>query len=222
MATTKNTSAPPAPSPAKARPAKAAPAARALPRQPTAPVKSAAEVKAAVAQEAAAQQVRVALQLQMKHWEQAVQLFSQRKYAQALARFGEAAGGPAAHISDKARSYSQICERKIGGADVNLQTADDHFNYGVERLNARDMEAARRHLDRALALQPNGEHILFTLALCCGLAGDGAAACENLKRAISLEPKNRILARQDPEFMALGQQIPALRSLLTQENADSF
>ena len=103
---------------------------------------------------------------------------------------------------------------------MDLQTADDHFNYGVERLNARDMEVARRHLDRALALEPDGEHILFTLALCCGLAGDGAGACENLKRAIELEPKNRILARQDPEFSALAQQFPALRALLAPENAE--
>ena len=57
---------------------------------------------------------------------------------------------------------------------MDLQTSDDHFNYGVERLNARDMDVARKHLDRALAMEPNGEHILFTLALCCGLAGDGA------------------------------------------------
>jgi len=84
------------------------------------------------------------------------------------------------------------------------------------------MEVARRHLDRALAMEPEGEHILFTLALCCGLVGDGAGACENLKRAIALEPKNRILARQDPEFSALAQQLPALRALLTSESADSF
>jgi hypothetical protein len=51
------------------------------------------------------------------------------------------------------------------------------------------------------------------MALCCGIAGDGNGACENLRRAINLEPRNRILARQDPEFMALGSQFPALRML---------
>jgi Tfp pilus assembly protein PilF len=186
------------------------------------PVKSAAEVKAAAALEAAASQARAALQLQMKQWEEAVHLFSQKNFSPAHARFSEAAAGPAAHIADKARSYAQICARKMNGGDVDLRTADDHFNYGVERLNARDMDVARRHLDRALAMEPNGEHILFTLALCCGLAGDSGAACENLKRAIALEPKNRILARQDPEFLALAQQLPALRALLTPETSDSF
>jgi tetratricopeptide (TPR) repeat protein len=217
MATTKKTTAEAAQKTAKAPAANRPPASH-----PAIAAKSAAELKVAAALEAAASQVRAALQLQMKQWEEAVQLFSRKQFAQAQARFAEAAAGPAAHIADKARSYAQICARKTNGAEVDLKTADDHFNYGVERLNARDMEAARHHLDRALALEPDGEHILFTLALCCGLAGDGAGACENLKRAIAREPKNRILARQDPEFSALAQQLPALRALLSTENADSL
>ena len=190
---------------------------------PQAPVKSAAELKAAAALETAAAQGRAALQLQMKEWEQAVALFSQKQFAKAQTGFEKAARGPAAHIADKARSYAQICARKTDQPEVRLETADDHFNYGVERLNVRDMAVARQHLSQALTLDPDGEHILFTLALCCGLAGDAAAACENLKRAIDLEPKNRILARQDPEFLALAQQIPGLRALLAPpETVDSL
>lgn len=217
MATTKKTTADPA-----QKPAKAPLALRSVPAQPAPPVRSAAELKAAAALEAAAAQGRAALQLQMKQWEEAVGMFSQKQFAAANERFTLAATGPAAHIADKARSYAQICARKMSGTEVDLHTADDHFNYGVERLNARDMDVARRHLDRALAMEPDGEHILFTLALCCGLSGDGAGACENLRRAIALEPRNRILARQDPEFSALAQQLPALRALLAPENADSF
>src|SRR5665213_2176154 len=217
MATTKKTIVAPA-----RKPVKNPTAVRTLPTKPPIPVKSASELKAAAALEAAVVQARAALQTQMKQWEEAVRLFSQKKFAPAHARFSEAATGPAAHIADKARSYAQICARKMNGAVVDLQTSDDHFNYGVERLNARDMDVARKHLDRALAMEPEGEHILFTLALCCGLSGDGAGACENLKRAIALEPKNRILARQDPEFSALAQQLPALRALLAPENVDSY
>jgi Tfp pilus assembly protein PilF len=213
MATTKKTNA--------ATASKAAKAPAAARTGSTSAAKSASEVKAA-ALEAAASQSRAALQQQMKQWEDAVHLFSQKKFTQAHDRFNEAAGGPAAHIADKARSYAQICARKMKGSAVDLRTADDHFNYGVERLNARDMDSARHHLDHALAMDPNGEHILFTLALCCGLAGDGPAACENLKKAIALEPKNRILARQDPEFLALAQQMPALRALLTPETIESY
>ena len=163
-----------------------------------------------------------ASEVQLKIYEHAVQLFSQRKLAEARDRFLEVAKGPAPHISDKARSYVQVCDRRTGGTQVKLSTAEDHFNYGVERLNARDVELAKHHLGRALAMQPDADHVLFTLALCCGLAGDGNGACENLKRAIDLEPRNRILARQDPEFSALASQFPALRALLTSEPSGSY
>jgi tetratricopeptide (TPR) repeat protein len=152
--------------------------------------------------------------IQLKTYEEAVSLFSQSKLPEALQRFLDAAKGPAQHISDKARSYAQVCERRTANFDLKLHTAEDHFNYGVERLNARDVDRAKDHLGRALKLQPDAEHVLYTMALCCGLAGDSNGACENLKRAIDLEPRNRILARQDPEFAALASQLPALRALL--------
>jgi tetratricopeptide (TPR) repeat protein len=159
---------------------------------------------------------------QLKTWEQAVQLFTKRQFAEASEGFQEAAKGPAAHIADKARSYLRICERKVATREVEFHTAEDHFNYGVERLNARDIEMARFHFGRALVLQPDADYILYTMALCCGLAGDGNAACENLKRAITIEPRNRILARQDPEFSALAAQLPALRALLNTDGTGSL
>jgi hypothetical protein len=163
-----------------------------------------------------------AIQVQLKIYEEAVQLFSQRKLAEARDRFLEVAKGPAPHISDKARSYVQVCDRRTGGAQVQLSTAEDHFNYGVERLNARDVELAKHHLGCALAMQPDADHVLYTLALCCGFAGDGNGACENLKRAIDLEPRNRILARQDPEFSALAALFPGLRALLVAEPSGPY
>jgi tetratricopeptide (TPR) repeat protein len=187
-----------------------------------APAKSAAEVRAAAALEAATTQARAALQSQMKAWEDGVRQFSLKKFSAAQTHFREAAGGPAAHIADKARSYAQICERRMSGPALELKTAEEHFTYGVERLNARDIETARKHLNRALALDPDAEHILFTLALCCGLAGDGNGACENLKRAIAIEPKNKVLARQDPEFLLLAQQLPDLRALLSVDGAENL
>lgn len=163
-----------------------------------------------------------AFEIQLRIYEHAVQLFSQQKLVEARDRFLEVAKGPAPHISDKARSYAQVCERRTSRIQIQLSTAEDHFNYGVERLNARDVELAKHHLGLALAMQPDADHVLFTLALCCGLAGDGNGACENLKRAIDIEPRNRILARQDPEFTALAGQFPALRAMLAPEPAGTW
>lgn len=179
---------------------------------------AAAEVKpakaAAKAPVAAQAPVKTPAALQMEVWVQAVRNFSQGRFAEALRLFSEVAKGPARDVADKARTYIQVCERRMGQANMDLRTAEDHFNYGVERLNARDFEKARTHLGRAATLDPAGEHILYTLALCCGLTGDQDGAFENLRRAIELEPRNRVIARQDPEFAPLVQQLPSLRMLL--------
>jgi tetratricopeptide (TPR) repeat protein len=159
-------------------------------------------------------------ELQFRTWARAVQLFSERRYPEAAALFREAARGPAVHVADKARSYEQICERFRPEAQVEFRTAEEHFYYGVERLNARDLPQARTHLTQALRLQPEGDHIFYTLSLCCGFSGDGNGAYENLKRAIDLDPNNRVMARQDSEFAALAQQFPSLRALLGPETAD--
>jgi len=150
----------------------------------------------------------------MKTWDAAVRLFTRGKYEEAAELFREAAKGPAVHVADKARSYGQICERKIARPAMEFRTAEDHFYFGVERLNARDLEQARHHFSRALRLQPEGDHILYTLALCCGFAGDMDGAYENLKRAIDLDSRNRAMARQDSEFRALAAQFPLLLTLL--------
>jgi tetratricopeptide (TPR) repeat protein len=160
---------------------------------------------------------RSAQEQQLADYESALKMFSQQQFAEAAGLFAKVVEGPARNIADKARAYMQVCQRKTAQLETDFQNADDHFNYGVERLNARDIEKARHHLGRALAMKPDAEYIVYTMALCCGLSGDGSGACENLKRAIELEPKNRILARQDPEFAILSQQIPALRALLGTE-----
>jgi len=184
--------------------------------------KSNAGPRAAAVQASPASKVAAAVEppsaseLQLKIYEHAIRLFSQRKLPEARDRFLEAAKGPAASISDKARTYIQVCDRRTAEVAAPALTAEDHFNHGVERLNASDVERAKHHFGRALQLQPQADHILYTMALCCGLAGDGNGACENLRRAIDLEPRNRILARQDPEFLALTSQFPTLRALLDQ------
>lgn len=153
---------------------------------------------------------------QKQAWSDAMRLFGERRFGDAIAHFEAVAAGPDSQIADKARSYREICARKTSGDDaLQLRTAEDHFNYGVERMNARDLQRARHHLERALALDPRGDHIYYTLALCSGFGGDGNGACENLKYAIALEPRNRILARQDAEFASLAAQFPALRGLFS-------
>ena len=52
------------------------------------------------------------------------------------------------------------------------------------------------------------------LPLVQAMAGDLAGAHEHLRRAIELEPRNRIMARQDADFAALAGQ-PQFQALLS-------
>ena len=57
-------------------------------------------------------------------------------------------------------------------------------------------------------MAPGTDHIHYALALAQALGGDSPSAHENLKRAIELEPRNRLIARQDADFAPLAHQPP--------------
>jgi Flp pilus assembly protein TadD len=78
----------------------------------------------------------------------------------------------------------------------------------VALINSRNLPEARTHLEKALEMSPAADHVHYALALAQALAGDLANAQQNLKRAIELEPRNRLIARQDADFAPLANQPP--------------
>jgi Flp pilus assembly protein TadD len=109
-----------------------------------------------------------------------------------------------------------MCNRRLQQSTVSFGTAEEHYNYGVALINARNLAEARTHLEKALAIAPGSDHIHYALALAQALSGDLASAHENLRRAIELEPRNRVIARQDADFAPLANQA-VFRSLLYPE-----
>ena len=99
-----------------------------------------------------------------------------------------------------------MCNRRLEQTTVSFDTAEDYYNYGVALINTRKLTEARTHLEKALEIAPESDHIHYALALAQALAGDFAGAYENLKRAIELEPRNRLIARQDADFAPLANQ----------------
>ncbi len=145
---------------------------------------------------------------QLATFEAAMKLFHARKLQEGRDLFEAAAAGPERDIAQRARLHVAMCDRRLQKGSVNLQSAEDYYNYGVALLNTRNVPEARRHLERALELSPNADHVLYALGLARALGGDVNAAYESLKRAIELEPRNRIIARQDADFAHLANQPP--------------
>lgn len=145
---------------------------------------------------------------QLGSFESAMRLFHERKLQQARDLFQIAAGGPERDVAQRARLHIAMCDRRLEQQTVKLQSAEDYYNYGVALINSRNIVEARRHLEQAVQMAPDADHIHYALALAQALSGDTASAHENLRRAIELEPRNRIIARQDPDFAPLAGHPP--------------
>ncbi len=159
-------------------------------------------------------------QAQLKSFEQAVRLFHAQKFAEARELFVTASGGPNREMAHNAELHVRMCDRRLEKPSVELKTAEEHYNYGVAMINVRNLTEALQHLEAALKLEPQADHVYYALALSKGLAGDLDGAHENLKRAIELEPRNRIAARQDADFALFADQ-PQIQQLLFPEKTGS-
>jgi len=145
-------------------------------------------------------------EVQLADFEAASKLFHTRKFREAHELFLRAAEGPESDVAHRARLHAAMCAQRFEHSEVRCETVEDHYNYGVALLNARKVDDARMHLERALQMAPDSEHIHYALAGAHALTADAARAYEHLKRAIELDPKNRIMARQDGDFAAVAGQ----------------
>ena len=144
--------------------------------------------------------------VQLANFEAASKLFHARKFREAHELFLSAAEGPERDVAHRARLHAAMCAQRFEQPEVRCDTVEDHYNYGVALMNARMVEEARAHLERALQMAPDSEHIHYALAGVHALTADAARAYEHLKRAIELDPKNRIMARQDGDFASVAGQ----------------
>jgi tetratricopeptide (TPR) repeat protein len=144
----------------------------------------------------------------MAAFEAAMKLFHARKLKEARDLFQQASLGPERDVAQRANLHIAMCDRRLQHAQVALGTAEDYYNYGVALINSRNLAEARAHLEKGLQIDPQADHIHYALAVAQALSGDLNAAHESLRRAIELEPRNRLTARQDADLAPLANQAP--------------
>jgi Flp pilus assembly protein TadD len=156
----------------------------------------------------------LALEREQSHlFDDAIAEFRAGRYSQARELFQAAAGGPNPGMTHSARLHVLMCEQRLGAGQVSLQTPDELYNYSIALINSRRLSEAEERLRQAAVLAPAADHIYYALALCLALRGDLHGAHANLKRAIEIDPRNRVAARNDPDFAEAG-QLPPLAELL--------
>jgi tetratricopeptide (TPR) repeat protein len=163
--------------------------------------------------EQAAKAERQLEQRQTEYYEKAVAYFNARKFSRALPLMEKAAEGPNVTLRHRARVYADICRQQVHSEKVELKTADDHYNYGVKLMNDRRLEEAERHLQRALRLAPKAGYLHYANAVLSALQGNAESAFVNLKRAIEIDPLNRVLARNDADLGSIMSHPPIAQLL---------
>jgi len=153
---------------------------------------------------------------QLGSFEAAMKLFHTGNLKQARELFEQATLGPERDVAQRSRLHIAMCDRRLERDGVSLRSAEDYYTYGIALLNSRKIPEARTHLEQALRLAPEADHIHYAMAAAQVLHGDLTGAHEHLKRAIEIEPRNRLHARQDTDFAHLSHQ-PPFESLLYPE-----
>jgi tetratricopeptide (TPR) repeat protein len=140
----------------------------------------------------------------IRSFEAGVRHFNRQRFEKARQIFEKLSSSSSyPEVADRARLHLRLCEQRKSRSAPSPKTAQEYYVLGVAELNARQLESAVEHLNRAERLQPNREHIRYALAAAHALQGNTEFALEHLKVAIALRPENSFQARHDEDFTAL-------------------
>ncbi len=124
-------------------------------------------------------------------------------------------------LHERCRLYLKICEREVKPPAPPPQTPEERVCAATLALNAGAIDEALRYLEAAGSEAPESDHVQYMLAVACALKGETGRAIEHLQRAIELNPDNRLLARQEPDFESLRGNEAVQRALEPPHNLSS-
>jgi tetratricopeptide (TPR) repeat protein len=163
-----------------------------------------------------AKELQLAEERQAMQYGKAMRHFNSRHFDRALELFKEIIEGPHPTLRHRARVHAKICRQQKQEGKVQLNTAEEYYNYGIKLMNERSLEEAERYLKQALKLDPQAGHVHFARAVLGALSGDSERSYESLKRAIELDPRHRYMALNDADLAGVLND-PSIATLLHEE-----
>jgi len=122
-------------------------------------------------------------------------------------------------LADRARAHLDVCDRQLQKKRTfKPKDFESTVTYGVFLHNQGDFRGAVVSLAKAVELNPKSDHALYCLAAAYARTGDGRDAVRHLKRAIGMDPYNRVLALTDRDFDSVRSD-PTLARVLSEEEA---
>jgi tetratricopeptide (TPR) repeat protein len=144
----------------------------------------------------------------LRAFEQAVKVFNRRQFEEAKELF-EHLQQKFPHETEllgRSQMYLQVCQQKLASAPpapVRNVSADEFYDRGVYALNVGDFAQARSFFEKALRLNPNEPHFLYSLAATYAQTGSHEQALDYLRRSIQIQPRFRSQAFDDVDFSGL-------------------
>jgi tetratricopeptide (TPR) repeat protein len=153
--------------------------------------------------------------------EQAVEAFErgfralqQRQYDRAASAFKAVIAGfpDEKEMQERARVYLSICERQAAGAG-RPRSFEERMNAATVSINRGAFDDALRLLRDLASDHPQSDHVQYLLTVTHTSMGDAEKALSHLRRAIELNPENRLLSAADADLEPLRQHSAFLATL---------
>lgn len=145
----------------------------------------------------------------IRAFEHAVKVFNRRQFEEAKELFEHLHQKfpQEAELLSRSQMYLQVCQQKLAtapvAAPVRNVSADELYDRGVYALNIGDFVQARSFFEKALRLNPNEPHFLYSLAATYAQTGSPEQALDYLRRSIQIQPRFRSQAFDDADFSGL-------------------
>ena len=103
-------------------------------------------------------------------------------------------------LQERAKLYLSVCDRELHPTVAEPTTLDERVYAATVAINSGSSSAAIDHLNAVADEKPADANVQYMLSVAHALADDADLAITHLERAIRLNPDNRLLARQEPDF----------------------
>lgn len=106
-------------------------------------------------------------------------------------------------VVDRARAYQAIAKKRPKKDAVSLKGFEDHYRFGVAKINQKDYPGAIKVLEKALEYKENEGLVYYLLADAHNLLGQSDEALDHLKKAVQKDKNFAVLAQNEPDFEPL-------------------
>jgi tetratricopeptide (TPR) repeat protein len=103
-------------------------------------------------------------------------------------------------LHERVRLYLNVCERHATPQEAVPMTVEERLYAATLAINGGQYDEALAQLRLVRDEDPDNDHALYMLAVAHAQRQEPAEAIAHLDRAVALNPENRAIARQDPDF----------------------